>query len=150
MVSSTPITRDGRIFFGSCDNNFYSLDASTGKLLWKFPTNGIIIPKWPIIHGDVMYFGSYDCNVYALNTDGKLLWRFPTSLSFQSPVNVEGGGYQRRFESLWNTQDIEEKKKREEETEIRDYGELSGTYVNVGKTDYLGGSKQGYVKKRDF
>ena len=41
-VLSSPAVADGSIFFGSNDHNLYALDATTGKLRWKFASRGRI------------------------------------------------------------------------------------------------------------
>ena len=38
-VSSDPAVANGVVYIGSYDKNVYAFDASTGKLLWEFPTN---------------------------------------------------------------------------------------------------------------
>ena len=34
FISVKPIIDEGKVFFGTWDNNFYSIDANSGKLLW--------------------------------------------------------------------------------------------------------------------
>jgi outer membrane protein assembly factor BamB len=44
----------------------YALDASTGAELWSYATsNGVI--SGPALENGVVYFGSFDDDVYALN-----------------------------------------------------------------------------------
>ena len=72
----TSVTTDGeRIYTGSEDLHYYCFDAD-GKVVWRFKMEG---PVWQpsAIHDGVIYIGSYDCNLYALDiTNGKLLWKF--------------------------------------------------------------------------
>ncbi len=55
------------------------LDVS---LLWSFATGGIIESSPVLAPDGTIYFGSYDGNMYALNSKGQELWRFKT----QGPV----------------------------------------------------------------
>ncbi len=46
------------------------------KTVWTFQTNGGIVAS-PIINGDVIYFGSKDGNLYAVNKDtGEEVWKY--------------------------------------------------------------------------
>jgi hypothetical protein len=94
----------------------------------------------------VIYFGSYDCHAYALGIDGELVWKFPTSLSYQSPVNIEGSTPEKQVEFVLKLGEQESNKRNADDATLADYGEFSGTYVDTTKTDYLGLKKRGYVK----
>src|SRR5690349_16540783 len=59
---------------------FASLVASVSgqTVVWKYAT-GSGIYSTPCVGGDVIYFGSSDMHVYALNKKtGKLIWKFKT------------------------------------------------------------------------
>src|SRR5205823_6681098 len=69
------------LYIGSFDGNFYSINNSTGKLMWKFKTIGDRffpkgeIQKAALVTVDAVYFGSRDYNLYALNKHtGEGLW----------------------------------------------------------------------------
>ncbi|NIP40480.1 MAG: PQQ-binding-like beta-propeller repeat protein, partial [Candidatus Aenigmarchaeota archaeon] len=53
------------VYFGACDGNVYAISADTGREIWRFKTDA---PAWgtPCIHGDMLFIGSYDHNLYAL------------------------------------------------------------------------------------
>jgi outer membrane protein assembly factor BamB len=75
---SSPLLSDGSVYLGSGDGNVYSLNASTGKLNWKFQT-GDVVHASPVISGGTLFVGSWDSNFYALNAaTGKEKWRFKT------------------------------------------------------------------------
>jgi len=101
-VRSTPVVVNGVLYVGSYDGNLYALSSETGALKWKFPTGGErrfeakglhgMQPKHqtiadpfdiylssPIVVEGVVYFGSGDNNVYALDAaTGDLRWKFKT------------------------------------------------------------------------
>jgi outer membrane protein assembly factor BamB len=114
-VNSSPASLDGVIFFGSVDGNFYAVDEASGKLKWKFATQGErrftapgihgAIPRTqlmadpfdvflssPAIAGGVVYFGSGDGNVYALDAaTGSEKWKFRTGdVVHASPAVADG------------------------------------------------------------
>jgi eukaryotic-like serine/threonine-protein kinase len=114
-VASSPAVADGRVYFGSYDGNFYALDAASGKLLWKFATQGErrfaarhlhgaepaaeVMPdpfdvflSSPAVAAALVYFGSGDGNVYALEAaSGKVRWSFHTgNVVHASPAIANG------------------------------------------------------------
>ncbi len=114
-VRSSPAVVDGTVYFGSYDGFFYALDAGTGKLKWKFETAGerrfeakglhgfkppsqTVPDFWdtwqssPAVSGGVVYFGSGDGNLYALDAgSGALRWKFATAgVVHSSPALADG------------------------------------------------------------
>ena len=78
-VISSPVWRDGAVYFGSDDGNLYSLDATTGRQNWQFTTSGPVAST-PAVEGGVIYFGSYDGKFYAVDAkSGALKWKFATA-----------------------------------------------------------------------
>lgn len=101
-VTSSPAVSGGVVYFGSYDGFFYAVDAATGTIKWKFATGGerrftathlhgavpraeavpdfwdVYLSSPAVAHG-VVYFGSGDGNVYALDAmNGALKWKFHT------------------------------------------------------------------------
>lgn len=74
-----PIVVDGNeyFFFGADDGFFYCVNDS-GKEVWKYKTNGKI--RTEAVHREgIVYFGSEDNNLYALNAKkGALVFKFFT------------------------------------------------------------------------
>lgn len=70
----------GRVYVGARDAyTVYSLEAATGKEVWRFMANGPIDSP-PTIANGYCVFGSGDGSVYALRAnDGALVWRFKVS-----------------------------------------------------------------------
>jgi outer membrane protein assembly factor BamB len=78
VFTSSPTLAGGIVYFGSGDHNVYALDATTGKLKWKFSTGNVVHASPAVING-VVYIGSWDRYFYAINAQtGALVWRFET------------------------------------------------------------------------
>jgi len=81
----------GKIYCGSYDNNLYTLDASSGEFLWKYPTKGGVVGK-PIIDDDQIIFGSEDNSLYAVSSrTGKLVWNFAADGPIRCSPKIEEG-----------------------------------------------------------
>ncbi|HET6275614.1 MAG TPA: PQQ-binding-like beta-propeller repeat protein [Candidatus Cybelea sp.] len=114
-VNSTPATWNGLVYVSSRDGNVYAVDEQTGQKRWSFVTGGErrftapgihgITPKSelmpdpfdvflssPAIAGGVLYIGSGDHNVYAIDAaTGALRWRFTTGNVVHASPAVAGG-----------------------------------------------------------
>ncbi len=69
------------------------MNATTGTLLWKYPTHGVITSS-PMVADGVVYFASSidDYNVYALNAaTGAFLWNYTTMSGIISSPTVADG-----------------------------------------------------------
>jgi outer membrane protein assembly factor BamB len=90
-IVAVGVTVNSKIFVGSEDTYFYALDGTTGKLIWKFKTNGPIYSS-PTVVDNVVYFGSNDRNIYALNAEtGSVKWMCQLhDGAGASPVVVDG------------------------------------------------------------
>ncbi len=85
-IVSSPVFRDGVLYFGGDDGNVYAVNAADGRQIWKRTTGGPV-PATPAIAGDTLYVGSYDGRFYALDVHtGATRWKFAT-------------GGERRFEA---------------------------------------------------
>lgn len=58
------------VYAGSDDYNVYALNASTGALLWLYPTGSTIDISSPAVANGIVYVGSGDGNVYAFSQIG--------------------------------------------------------------------------------
>jgi outer membrane protein assembly factor BamB len=91
FIGSSPLVADGRVFFGSQNQDVYALDAASGVERWHFETGKIVFSS-PVVADGVLYVGSNDGNLYALNeATGKERWRFATEGPVQSTPAVHGG-----------------------------------------------------------
>jgi outer membrane protein assembly factor BamB len=125
-ITSSPAVAEGRVYFGSFDGNFYALDAASGKPVWTFATGGErrfsgrhlhgaepaleVMPdpfdfflSSPALAAGVVYFGSGDGNVYALDAaTGTLRWKFHTgNVVHASPAVAAGTVYVGSWDSYF-------------------------------------------------
>ena len=125
-VSSSPAVAAGRVYFASYDSKLYALDAATGALAWTFSTAGErrfsgkhlhgaepaaeVMPdpfdvflSSPVVVAGVVYFGSGDGNVYALDAaSGTLRWKFHTgNVIHASPALADGVLYVGSWDSYF-------------------------------------------------
>ena len=65
-----------------------------GDLLWRYKTGHFVVSSPAVVDG-VVYVGSYDSYVYALDADsGQLRWRYETGYRvYSSPAVVDGVVY---------------------------------------------------------
>lgn len=66
----------GMVFFGSNDTNFYALNATTGKLIWKYYVR-TVYSETPTVYDGKIYLASGEAVLYCLDvvtTD--ILWTF--------------------------------------------------------------------------
>lgn len=114
-VSSTPAVAGGRVFALSYDGRLYALDVADGQVLWTFATAGERrfearglhgqLPKSqtfadvfdvylssPVVADGVVYFGSGDGHVYAVDAaSGRLRWKHRTAdVVHASPALADG------------------------------------------------------------
>lgn len=89
-VGTTPTIEDGIVYVGSWDHNLYALDAATGALKWKYPTDDNVITT-PIVYNNFVYIGSLDGNMHALDaTTGAPKWKYSIGFAPIDPTRVFG------------------------------------------------------------
>ena len=83
--SSSPIIVKNNIFVGSSDG-LYALEKDSGEILWNFKMGAV--SSIPVYVNGVVYCGSHDGNIYAINSkNGDLEWTFETNDEiYGSPV----------------------------------------------------------------
>ena len=74
--------------------NIYALNASTGAIIWNYPTGGGVWSA-PAVSEDTVYVGSGDNILYALNVStGALKWSYETNGAiYSSPAIADGVVY---------------------------------------------------------
>ena len=101
-VSSSPAIVNDVIYTGSWNGNVYALNATNGAKLWSYyigvgaPSLSAIPPpaftSSPAVVNGIVYVGSFDDNVYALNaTSGDKLWNYTTGGAVASSPTVVNG-----------------------------------------------------------
>ena len=97
VLQSPPIVANGVVYIGSNDGNVYALKASTGTLLWSFPTGEVmaVSPALAVSNGEV-YVGSNSGGgpspFYALQAStGAVLWSYGTAVGVSSPPTIVNG-----------------------------------------------------------
>ena len=114
-INSSPAYLDGTVFVVSLDGRLYAVDAATGREKWKFATKGERRFTAPGIHGamprtelmadpfdvflsspaianGLVYFGSGDNNVYAVDAaTGAERWKFTTGNVVHASPAVSNG-----------------------------------------------------------
>jgi outer membrane protein assembly factor BamB len=114
-ITSSPAVDNEIVYFESYDGNFYALNTADGQVKWKFATagerrfagkhlhgsqpEGESMPdpfdfylSSPAIWNGIVYFGSGDGNVYALDAStGTAKWKFATgNVVHASPAIADG------------------------------------------------------------
>lgn len=99
VIRSTPAVTKNGIYFGDMKGRFYCIDT-TGKLQWKFSTNGDTlnsadygfdrnaIISSPAVYDGKVFFGSRDGNMYCLDAitgEKKWIFSYGTSWIIASP-----------------------------------------------------------------
>lgn len=87
-IRTTPAVVEGLVLFGDSDGVFHALDIDGGSSVWRFETAGHSLTSADVgfdrrqiyssaaVHEGVVYFGSRDAQLYALDLrDGRELWR---------------------------------------------------------------------------
>jgi len=70
----------------------YDTSGNDGKLLWSFLTEGIVSSSPTIDADGVIYIGSLDNNLYAINPDGTQKWNFTTGQQIHSSPAIGSDG----------------------------------------------------------
>lgn len=87
-ASSSPAIADGVMYIGYA-GGVDALDAYSGNRLWTFTTGKLVSYSSPTIVDGIVYFGSGDNKVYALNAhNGAVIWTYTTDSSgYSYPVS---------------------------------------------------------------
>jgi outer membrane protein assembly factor BamB len=68
----------GIVYFGSYDNHLYAVSAESGKLVWKYQTDGGIVSR-PAVTSDSVIVGSEDHRLHVVSArSGSLQWTYYT------------------------------------------------------------------------
>jgi outer membrane protein assembly factor BamB len=91
--SGLAVANTNEVIVPSANHSVIAFDTWGGFPMWTFPVSDVV-QSAPAIGGNVVYFGSRDGHVYAVNdNDGSLLWKYNTGAPVDSapaldPTNV--------------------------------------------------------------
>ncbi|HTX90495.1 MAG TPA: PQQ-binding-like beta-propeller repeat protein [Anaerolineales bacterium] len=93
-MQSSPTVADGMVYSGTSNQNFYAVDARTGKVKWQTRV-GLYVRSTPAVVDGVVYFGDWLGTLYALDAKtGAARWTFNTyGPVIPSPTVVDGVVY---------------------------------------------------------
>jgi eukaryotic-like serine/threonine-protein kinase len=90
-IRSNPLVVNGVVYVGVYDNNLYAVNATEGKLLWKYATDGGL-PGSPAVHQDLLLIGSEDKRLHAVSAkSGKIQWTYYTEGPIRSSPRIAEG-----------------------------------------------------------
>lgn len=92
FAKGSPLVYQGIVYVGVTDNSTYAFDAATGHFKWGYLTDGPVVSA-PAADGDLMFLGSSDTKLYALNVSGPTpvsLWNFTANGPIQSTPAIGG------------------------------------------------------------
>ncbi len=94
LIDASPLVIGDLLLFGSEDGVFYTLDARTGSMRWRFETGSPIVSAAAGTTG-VVCFGTTDGTLFALSPEtGDLLWEAELEGSIRTnPTMVAGNLY---------------------------------------------------------
>lgn len=77
-IQTSPVMKDGFVYFGGLNGNFYKIDVSGGKQIWKFNSKGQIHSTCAV-NDSLAVFGNDKGFIYCLNTaSGTEKWKIET------------------------------------------------------------------------
>jgi outer membrane protein assembly factor BamB len=92
QISSSPVVVNGVVYIGSPDGHLYALNATTGKVLWKYETGDVISFSSPAVANGIVYIGSDDKSLHAVDAaTGRGLWKYATGGKIKSSPAVNSG-----------------------------------------------------------
>ncbi len=89
-VEASPAYKDGHIYIGDMDGQFFCLDEA-GLLVWSKVLEAPIVGA-ANFHGDNVVFGTDDASLYCFNCkDGQQVWKFSAADQIQCSITVSEG-----------------------------------------------------------
>jgi outer membrane protein assembly factor BamB len=94
LVESSPTVHDGVVYITTTGNYTRAFNATNGQYKWGYETGAPIHTSSPAADEDLLFFGSDDTKLYALNISGPTpisLWNFTANAAIRSSIAVDGG-----------------------------------------------------------
>jgi len=80
---SSPLVKNGKVYFGSSDRHVYALNAATGSLMWSVDA-GASVHSSPAYAKGKIFIGTYDSKLLALDAEtGSEAWHFQGGTDYQ-------------------------------------------------------------------
>ncbi len=98
LITGAPATYGRRVYVGSNDGVVYCLDSNNGRIVWRFPVEGVRKGvSGPLsIAGDILYARFGKTNLAALSvTNGSLVWEYRLPTPEVVEVKAKRGGGER-------------------------------------------------------
>jgi outer membrane protein assembly factor BamB len=101
-IAGAPTLTDGVIYVGALDSRIHAVDAASGEPLWAFEVERKPFLNWelpagrwfwgqPLVLDGVVYVGSLDGNVYAIDADsGELAWSYEAGSPIRAGLVQQG------------------------------------------------------------
>jgi outer membrane protein assembly factor BamB len=78
-AESSPLLRNGRVFFGSENGTVYAVEARSGRTIWTYQASGAV-KGGPALANGTLYFGDYGGKVHAVSAkSGREVWSVGTN-----------------------------------------------------------------------
>lgn len=93
FVKGSPLVHKGIVYAGLTDNNTRAFNATNGHHEWGYKTDGPVYSS-PAADGDILFFGSDDTKLYALDVSGATpvsLWNFTANGAIRSTPTIDSG-----------------------------------------------------------
>jgi outer membrane protein assembly factor BamB len=94
-IGASPALAPGQAFFGTFDNQVLGLDLNAKKVVWRYenPTRKFPFYSSPALHGERIWVGGRDKNMYCINTrTGKPEWTFAARARIESSPALAPSG----------------------------------------------------------
>jgi len=91
-ITAAPVVKDGVLYVGGYDGNFYALDALSGKEVWRYhPDSELFFWAPAAVAKGMVVFGGIDGIVYARDAKtGKNLWKFGAYGVIAGGITISG------------------------------------------------------------
>jgi outer membrane protein assembly factor BamB len=132
-----PSVRDGTVYVGDLDGNFYCIDAEKGTKKWSYETGAEV--GGANFHAQSILFTSHDEHLYCLTMDGKLRWKFKTEGPiYGAPTVAEGKTFLVGCDSQMHVIDVQTGK---EDSAVDLGGQTGATAAVAAEMLYIGTMK---------
>jgi outer membrane protein assembly factor BamB/tRNA A-37 threonylcarbamoyl transferase component Bud32 len=90
-LRGAPAYYEAAVYIGSYDHNLYAINASDGKMNWKYATDGGVVTRPAAFEGNI-FVGSEDQRLHAISArTGKVVWTYYTEGRVHSSPRIAEG-----------------------------------------------------------